>query len=293
MAVAVALRRARPADLVELTKPRIVALVLVTVATGYFLAAGDSASPWVLVHALIGTALVAGGTSALNQVLERDVDALMWRTMGRPIPSGRVGAGEAAVVAWALALAGLAYLAIAVNVPTAAIAAATLVSYVFVYTPLKRRTSLATLVGAVPGALPIVGGWAAAGGVAGLEVWVLFWIVFLWQLPHFLALSWLYREDYERAALRMLSVGDEDGRTTFRNAAVYAGALFPVSMAPPSLGMSGAVYFAGAALLSGWFLAVALHACRARSTAAARRLFTTSLVYLPAILLLLLLDRAI
>ena len=293
MAVTVAVRRPRAADFVELTKPRIVALVVVTVAAGYVLASSGSAPAWILVHTLLGTALVAGGTGALNQVLERDVDALMRRTRTRPIPSGRVAAGDAAAFAWLLAGSGLAYLAFAVNAATAAVAAATLLSYAFLYTPLKRRTPLAALVGAVPGALPIVGGWTAAGGGAGAEVAILFGIVFLWQLPHVLALGWLHRDDYARAGLRTWSVGDGDGRRTFRYAALCAGVLLPVSVAPASLGMAGLLSLAGAAAVSAWFLWTALVAYRERSTAAARRLFTASLIYLPAILLLLLADRGL
>ena len=211
---------------------------------------------------MLGTALVAAGTNALNQVAERDTDALMHRTGRRPLPTGRVSLGAAAGFAWTAGVLGVAYLAMFVNVLTAAIAAATLLSYVFLYTPLKRKTSLNTLVGCVPGALPILGGWAAAGGSLGVGAWVLFGILFLWQLPHFLALAWLYREDYGRAGLRMLSVGDRTGVTTFRHAAVYALALLPVSLLPAVVGIAGAWYFAGAAILSSWFVWVGVRAVR-------------------------------
>lgn len=279
------------ADLVALTKPRIVALVMVTAAAGAWLAGPTPAQALTVFHLLLGTVLVAAGTNALNQVVERDVDALMHRTRGRPLPAGRLQPRRAAATAWFLGAAGTAYLAVFVNGITALLAAATLLSYVALYTPLKRHSSLATLVGAVPGALPIVGGWTAITGGLHAEAWVLFWILFLWQLPHFLALAWLYREDYRRAGLKMLSVTDGEGRTTFLFAALYAGALIPVALAATVVGLAGGVYFAGALLLSLAFLGAALTAARQRTAAAARRLFRTSLVYLPALLLLMALDR--
>jgi heme o synthase len=220
------------------------------------------------------------------------VDARMRRTAGRPLPSGRLSVVEAGVFAWSAGALGIVYLALLVNVATAALAAATLVSYVLVYTPLKRRTPLATLIGAVPGALPIVGGWTAAGGMLDGRVWVLFWILFLWQLPHFLALSWICREDYARAGLKIASASD-DGRSTFRQAALDASALLPVSLTPTLLGMVGALYFFGALLLSGWFVRASISAARTPSMAAARRVFTASLVYLPSLLALMVADRVI
>lgn len=261
---------------------------MLTVAAGVLVAGGGGG---VLVHALIGTALVAAGTNALNQLFERDVDARMERTRRRPLPSGRLTVAAAAAFAWSAGGLGILYLAVSVNLLTAALAAATLGSYAFLYTPLKRRTSLATLVGAVPGALPIVGGWTAAGGPLGLRAWVLFAILFLWQLPHFLALAWIYREDYRRAGLRMLTVADGDGRATFRHAALYAGALIPVSLAPFVLELAGPLYFAGALLLSGWFTWVAAGAALATSPRAARRLFLVSIIYLPALLTLMVVSR--
>jgi heme o synthase len=262
------------------------------VATPASTAVPPSTSVWlaVLFHTLLGTALVAGGTSALNQVAERDVDALMRRTQGRPLPAGRLSPVAATVFAWTIAVAGLAELAAFVNGATALLAAATLVSYVYAYTPLKRRTTLATLVGAVPGALPIVGGWAAAGAPLDVRAGALFGLMFLWQIPHFLALAWMYREDYERAGLMMLSVGDEDG-ATFRQATLNAAALLPVGLVPFVLGMAGAVYFAGALVLSLGLFALALVAARAPSATSARRLFLATLVYLPAILSLMAANR--
>jgi protoheme IX farnesyltransferase len=271
-------------------------LVLVTMAAGYAMAPllGIVSLPvWLLrlFHALVGTALVAGGTNALNQVAERDVDALMARTARRPLPSARLQVHEATVFAWLIGASGVMYLASFVNTLTAVLAALTLTSYVFVYTPLKRRTPLSTLVGAVPGALPIVGGWTAAGGTLDTRAWILFAILFLWQLPHFLALSWIYRDEYARAGLQMLSVGDADGRATFRQAALHAAALVPVSLAPAVVGMGGPLYFVGAALLSGGYLWASVAAARFPSRASARRLFSASLIYLPSVLALMIADR--
>lgn len=290
--LALSLPRASPADYLELTKPRIVALVLGTVAAGFFAAGARSAADILLLaHTLVGSALVAGGTNALNQLFERDVDARMQRTARRPLPSGRLRPGEAAVFAWGAGLTGILYLALLVNVTTAVLAAATLASYVFLYTPLKRRSSISTLIGAVPGALPMVGGWAAAGVPLGAPAWSLFWILFLWQLPHFLALSWLYRDDYARAGLQMLSVDDPDGHWTFKQATLYALALVPASLAPAMVGVAGTAYFAGALGLSVVYLAGAGLAAAAPSARTARRLFLISLVYLPALLALLIADR--
>jgi heme o synthase len=293
--IASTVSRAAPADYLALTKPRIVAMVLVTVAAGYVLAPpsalSGAARMLVLAHLLVGTALVAAGTNALNQVWERDVDAHMRRTAGRPLPTGRLSVAEATVFAVGAGLLGVAYLGLLVNRLTATIAAATLVSYVLIYTPLKRRTALATLVGAVPGALPIVGGWTAAGGSLDARAWLLFALLFLWQLPHFLALGWIYRDDYARAGLPTLSAGDPDGRRTFRQAALDAAALLAVSLAPTLVGMTGAFYFVGAIGLSTWLLWTSGACARNPSTDRARRLFRATLVYLPSILLLLIVDR--
>jgi protoheme IX farnesyltransferase len=286
--VTAAIATSRPGDFLELTKPRIVGLVLLTVAAGFVMAAGlpGSAEAVRLLNTLIGTALVAGGTNALNQLLERDVDALMTRTRRRPLPQGRVSPDAAAAFGWALGLGGILYLAALVNGLTAALAALTLGSYVFLYTPLKRRTSVATLVGAVPGALPIAGGWTAGGGRLGIEAWALFWIVFLWQLPHFMSLAWICREDYARAGLKTLGAS-EDGSGTFRQAALYALALVPASLIPALLHLAGAVYFAGAMVLSCWFAWVSARAAWQVSEKAARRVFSVSVVYLPSLLALM------
>ncbi len=291
--VAIALRRARVGDLVELTKPRIVLMVMLTAGVGFWMAGPTAARSFVLFHLLAGTMLVAAGTNALNQVAERDIDALMRRTRGRPLPAGRLDIATGAAFAWSIGIAGIVYLAATVNVLTGALAAATLLSYVFLYTPLKRHTTVSTLIGGVPGALPIVGGWTAASGTLTPEAWILFWIMFLWQLPHFLALGWLYKEDYARAGLRMLSVTDEDGRVTFMQATLYAAALLPVSLSPTLLGMTGGVYFVGAFVLSAVYLFASVRAVPDVTPAHAKRLFRVSLVYLPALLLIMGVDRAL
>ena len=278
-------------DLVVITKPRIVLMVMLTVAAGFWMASPTGQSSFLLFTLLLGTALVAAGTNALNQVAERDLDALMHRTRARPLPAGRLSPTVAALLAWLAGVTGIGFLAVTVNLLTAILAAITLLSYVFVYTPLKRHSSTSTLIGAVPGALPIVGGWTAATGSLAFEAWALFWIMFLWQLPHFLALGWLYREDYARARFKMLSSGDTDGRLTFVYASLYAAALVPVSLAPTLLGITGGFYFFGAALLSTGFFVISGAAAKNSSALNARRLFRSSLAYLPLLFLLMAVNR--
>jgi protoheme IX farnesyltransferase len=285
--------RPRAADFFALTKPRIVLLVMLTAAVGFYLAAPGDVATLLLVHTLVGTALVAAGSSALNQVAESEVDARMVRTAGRPLPAGRLTRPSSAAFAATLGALGTGYLAAFVNVLTAGLAVATLGSYILLYTPLKRRTSLSTLVGAVPGALPILGGWTATGAALDAPAWSLFGIMFLWQMPHFLALAWLYRDDYARAGLRMLSVGDEDGRRTFSQALLYAAALIPMSLLPTVVGLAGPFYFAGALGLGLWFAGTAAGGIRRRTTAAARRLFLVSIAYLPGLLGILTLDKVL
>ncbi|WP_423929733.1 heme o synthase [Candidatus Palauibacter sp.] len=277
-------------DYLELTKPRITALVLASAAAGFLLGAA-SFDLLLFAHTMIGVGLVAAGTSAMNHVLERDVDALMGRTRSRPLPAGRVGTLPAAFFSGGLAAAGIAWLAVAANPITAVLAAATFVSYDFVYTPLKRVHSLSTVVGAVPGALPILGGWTAATGELGAGGWALFGILFVWQLPHFLALAWLLRDDYGAAGLRMLSVGDPGGRQTRRQTVLYTLTLIPVSLMPSVLGLTGPVYFAAALVLGGGFLWAALRFGREASAARARRLFRASILYLPLLMAILVMDK--
>ena len=290
-AAALTSERTRTSDYVALAKPRLNGLVVASALAGYAMAGGDMSDALRVCCTVAGTALVAGGASAFNQLLERDSDSLMRRTRMRPLPDGRLQPYEAAVFGAVLTAAGLAMLAAAVNLLSAFVALATLASYVLAYTPLKRRTSFATVIGAIPGALPPAIGWAAGRGDLSQGAWVLFGIVFLWQLPHFLAIAWIYREDYARAGLPMLPVIEPDGRSTGRQAIAYSAALLPMAMAPTLVGMSGPVYFAGAFLLTAALLALAVRFAAGRTTAAARRLFYWSIIYLPLLWILMIADR--
>jgi heme o synthase len=282
---------ARSRDFVALAKPRLNILVVASTLVGYAMAPGDPLAFLNVCGLLLGTGLVAGGASAFNQVLERDLDALMRRTRSRPLPDQRLQPMEGILFATAATLAGLLLIVVASNLLAAGVALATLLSYVVAYTPLKRRTSFATVIGAIPGALPPIIGWAAVEGALPAQPWVLFGIMFLWQLPHFLAIAWMYREDYARAGFPMLPVIEPDGRSTGRQAAVYAAALVPVSLAPSLMRMTGEIYFAGALVLGLAFLWLTLRFARSRSVADARRLFFGSIVYLPVLWILMILDR--
>jgi protoheme IX farnesyltransferase len=310
-AVAIALRTHRPATLAEraplhaaaragpsrladyaaLTKPRVTSLVLVTMLVGFAFGSDGATPPSALLAAVAGTALLAAGAAALNQFFEREHDRSMRRTANRPLPAGRIRPWEALLFGAALAAGGLACLALRVNALTAAIGAATFAAYVFLYTPLKRMTPLCTAVGAVPGALPPLMGFAAARNALPLEAWALFAILFVWQLPHFLAISWMYREDYARAGYAMHAVRDPDGVSTSRRIAVYCLALLVVSLAPSFLHMSGPVYFYGALVLGVSHLALGIAVAALRSRPSARGLFLGSIVYLPILLGLLTLDK--
>lgn len=283
---------ARWSDYVELTKPRIAVLVLFTVAVGSMLAGNGIPDVFVLVNTLLGTALVAGGASALNQLLERHTDALMRRTENRPLPSGRLQPAEVLLFGVLLSVGGLAYLGLTVRHGLAVLVAAiTLVSYVFLYTPLKRKTTLNTLVGAVPGALPPVIGWTAVTGTLDAPVVVLFLIMFLWQVPHFLAIAWIYRDDYGKAGLLMLPVVDAEGGSTGRQMLGYCLALVPVSLSPVMWQHAGLFYALGALILGVMFAWTALGFVREKSNSQARRVLKASLLYLPLLLALLLLEN--
>jgi protoheme IX farnesyltransferase len=286
--------QARFADYLDLIRLRVSVLVLFTVATGAFLAAGSSLDPMLLIHVVLGTGLVAAGASALNQLLERHTDALMTRTENRPLPAGRLSATEVLIVGIVLAASGLIYLGVALRQPVCVgVAAFTFLSYVFVYTPLKRKTPLNTLVGAVPGALPPVIGWTAVRGSIDREALVLFLIVFLWQVPHFLAIAWIYRDQYARAGLCMLPVVDTDGTQTARQMVRYALVLIPVSLMPTALGGAGWLYGIAAVLLGVGFLHSCLAFGRAASVTQARRVLRASLLYLPVLLIMLLIDAVV
>jgi protoheme IX farnesyltransferase len=278
-------------DYVSLTKPRLNLLVLLTTLGGLYLAAPEGVPVAVAVHTMVGTALVAGGAAALNQVWERNTDRLMQRTSWRPLAGRRLDAAEGALFGLALSAAGLIELATAVNVTSAWVAGVTLISYVLFYTPLKTRTSLSTLVGAVPGALPPVIGWTAATGSITLPAMVLFGIVFFWQMPHFLAIAWMYREDYARAGIPMLPVLEPDGRRTGQQALQYSLALGPVSLMPVLVGLAGAPYAAVAVSLWAAMVWASATFARARSLPTARRLFLFSLAYLSMLWTALVVDR--
>ncbi len=291
MEVALAAAPARAADFVELTKPRITFLVLVTTAVGYALGVGSAFHPGVFLSLLVGTALVSGGASALNQWAERDADALMARTVTRPLPSGRLAPADALAFGLSISIVGLALLAGAVNGLAALLAAVTLAVYVLAYTPLKRVTSLCTLVGAVPGAIPPMIGWAAARGSLDREAWALFAVLFLWQLPHFLSIAWIYREEYARAGFPMLPVTDPGGESTARQSVAYAAALIPATLLAGAFSAAGESYLWSALVLGGIFVACTVAFALKRSVRSARLVFLVSVIYLPAVLGLMVLDR--
>jgi protoheme IX farnesyltransferase len=278
-------------DLVELTKPRVVVMVLVTTLVGYDMGLTGSADYLRMIHLLIGTLLAASGTLALNQYWERDVDARMDRTRSRPLPAGRLQPLEALLFGVALTILGAAYLTALLGAVVALVTAATAILYLFAYTPLKRRTALCTLVGAVPGALPPVAGWAAARGDVTLGAWILFGILFLWQLPHTLSIARLYREDYARAGLRLLPVVDPNGASTERQILLACVGLLAVSLLPVVIGWTGPIYLAGALALGLAFASVGIGQALAPSARSARRVLLVSLLYLPLLLGLMAFDR--
>jgi protoheme IX farnesyltransferase len=278
------------ADYVALTKPRLNVLVVATSAAGFYLGAGATVNPLTLIATVAGTTLVAGGAAALNQLHERDTDALMRRTRMRPLPAGRIAPNEARVFGVLLSAAGLILLALYSTWLASLLALVTLVIYLAVYTPLKRRSPIATLIGAVPGALPPLIGWTAAHGMAlgGIS---LFLIVFLWQIPHFMAIAWIYRDDYAAAGFPMLPVIDPTGKRAGLQAVGYAAALVPISLIPTLVGLSGLWYGGTAAVLGIALLALATRFAGSRSDAAARSLFLGSLVYLPLIWIVMIADK--
>lgn len=286
-------------EYIALTKPRITWLILMSTGVGYFFGLKRSffspvtgkADWWLLIHTLIGTGLIASGTAALNQWYERDADLLMRRTSARPLPSGRMKAPQALWFGIALAAVGFAELAYYVNLLSALLGAFTLGSYLFVYTPLKQRSHLSTVIGALPGAMPPLMGYAASSGSLTAEGWTLFAILFLWQFPHFLAIAWMYREDYARAGIRMLPVVEPDGMSTRRQIILYASTLIPVSLFPVFLGMSGRIYLVGALILGCWFLYTGIRVGFDLTNVRARRVLLASIIYLPAIYGLMVFDR--
>lgn len=282
----------RFADYLQLIRPRVAVMVLVTVALGGWLAAPGVVPPVALWHAVLGVGLVTAGGSILNQLLERDTDARMHRTRHRPLPAGRLGAYEVLTLGTTASVSGFVYMALTVPDPAAALVTAlTFILYVFAYTPTKRTTTLNTLVGAVPGALPPVIGWSAVTGRIDAGAIALFLIVFVWQVPHFLAIAWMYRDDYRRAGLKMLPVSDPHGDVTARQMLLYGLTLVPVSLWPLALRLAGPGYAIGATILALAFVLPIWTFCRRRSIAAARRVLRASLVYLPGVLVLLLTSK--
>ncbi len=275
----------------DLFKARLTFLVLLTTLVGFYLGFRGPVDYVLMMHTLLGTALVAAGASALNQLLEREYDAKMRRTQSRPLPSGRLQPQSVLIVGGACAGSGLIYLAFAVSLLTSLIGAISLVSYLFIYTPLKRVTWLNTAVGAVPGALPPLMGWTAARGEASSQGWALFAIVAFWQLPHFLAIAWIYREEYARAGFKMLPVIDPQGHRTGRQTVSHALGLLPVSLCPFLFKLTGPVYLVGALVLGLIFLWYAVQFSRQLTVLRARQLFYASILYLPLLLAVMVLDK--
>lgn len=281
----------RASDFVTLTKPRLNFLVLLTTAAAYSLGAGPEARLIDLVHTLVGTFLVAGGAAALNQVWERHTDRLMRRTRLRPMADERIPVSQGTVFGMLLTALGAAELAVFINPLSSIVALVTTISYVLFYTPLKLRTSLSTVAGALPGALPAVVGWAAATNTLSLEGWVLFGIVFMWQMPHFLAIAWMHRDDYAGAGMPLLPVIEPDGRSTGRQAVLYTAALIPLSMMPTGVGLATVYYLAGAIVLGAILMILSLEFSVKRDLATARRLFFGSVIYLPFLWAILVFDH--
>ena len=275
----------------ELTKPRITFLVVLTAAAGFCMGSDSGIDLIRLLNMSIGIALLSSGLGTLNQYLERDLDRLMRRTQARPLPTGRLLPVEAATFGVLLSVVATAYLAVLINPLSALLGVATLVSYLFVYTLLKTRTTLSTVLGAFPGAMPPFIGWVAASGSVTVETWVLFAILFLWQFPHFLAIAWMYRDDYARAGIKMLPVVEPDGKVTGQQIIAYTVMLVPVSLLPAATGLAGTVYLVGAALLGAGFLYFSARAALARTAWQARRLLLASVIYLPILFGLMVLNR--
>ena len=283
--------RERLAAYAELTKPRITFLIVLTAAAGFGLATPGRVNYAALLSSMVGIALLSSGIAALNQYIERDLDGLMRRTVNRPLPSGKLLPWEAFCFGLGLTVVAESYLVVVVNPLSGLLGSFVIVGYLLAYTPLKTRTSLSTMVGAFPGAVPPLIGWAAATGELTVGAWVLFAILFLWQFPHFLAIAWMYREDYSRAGILMLPVVEPDGKVTGQQIIAYSLMLLPVSLLPAVLGISGRVYFAGAVVLGLLFIACSIRAALSRSRQRARELLLASVIYLPLLFGLMVLDR--
>ncbi len=287
----VAHENSRPALYLALTKPDVSFLVVMTTVAGYALGTRGPLDWLRMIHTVFGTTLIAAGTSALNHYFERDTDALMRRTASRPLPSGQLNPREALWFGLSLILIGTAYLALATNALATLLGILTSVTYLCVYTPLKRRTTLATAIGAFPGAVPPLIGWAAARGTISLDAWILFAILFLWQFPHFDAIAWMYREDYARAGIKMVPVGDREGKRTFREILMTAALLVPVSLLPAVTGLADARYFFGALVVGIMLVEVCLWAAASKTNVRAKWLMHATVLHLPVLLGLLIYDK--
>jgi protoheme IX farnesyltransferase len=271
----------------ELTKPRIAFMLVLTAAAGFYLGS-DKGFDWILfLNSMLGITLLAFGVATLNQFIERNIDALMERTARRPLPSGKLNGAEALIFGILLCLGAEIYLVFLVNMLTAILGLIVIVGYVLLYTPLKTRTSASTAIGALPGAMPPLMGWTSAAGEITLGAWILFAMLFLWQFPHFLAIAWMYKEQYKKAGILMLPVVEPEGRITARQIVLFTVLLLPVSLAPYFIGLAGLTYLIGAIILGAWFLFSSIQAARAKSIPQARKLLLVSVLYLPLIFALM------
>jgi protoheme IX farnesyltransferase len=283
--------RERALAYLELTKPRIAILLVLSSAAGFYLASSDGFDPVLFIHAMVSITLLAFGVSTLNQFIERQIDPLMERTAERPLPTGRVTPNEALVFGVLQCVLAEVYLLTMVNALTALLGLTVIVGYVFLYTPMKTRTSLSTVVGAIPGAMPPLMGWTAASNKITVVAWALFATQFMWQFPHFLSIAWLYRKQYAQAGIKMLPVVEPSGKLTGRQIVLFSIMLLPVSLAPYFFQVSGLVFLVGAFLLGVWFLWASIQAARTKSDEKARKLLLASVIYLPLFFLLMVLDK--
>jgi protoheme IX farnesyltransferase len=286
-------RREKLSAYVVLAKPRIALMLVITAAAGFYLGTVNRFDWLLFVNSMISIALLAFGVAALNQYLERDTDLLMKRTAARPLPTGKLGSAQALLFGISLCFAAEIYLAVAVNFLTAILGLTVIVGYVLLYTPLKTRTTLSTLIGAFPGAMPPLMGWTAAAGEISLGAWSLFWTLFLWQFPHFLAIAWMYRAEYKRAGIKMLPVVEPAGKITAKQIVIFAVLTLLISLAPFFLGFAGWLYLIGAFLLGAWFLFAGIDFARTKSDEKARKLLKVSVMYLPLLFGLLVLSKAL
>ncbi len=283
--------RDRISAYVELTKPRIAVMLVLTAAAGFYLGSGLSFDFMLFVNSMFAITLLAFGVSTLNQYLERKTDILMERTASRPLPTEKLTPNSSLIFGVTLCIFSEVYLWLAVNPLTAGLGLIVIIGYVFLYTPLKTRSSASTAIGAIPGAMPPLMGWTSAADQISLASMFLFGILFFWQFPHFLAIAWMYKDQYAKAGIKMLPVLEEDGRITARQIVIFTVFLLPISLAPYFLGISGSIYLVGASLLGLWFLYVSVKTARARTPKAAKKLLMASVIYLPIIFLLMVLDH--